>query len=247
MSDATVDDGPRLLPRGEEAKALRAHTAGVRAFARARRVLWVTTTVLPCAFAVGMGILGVGAEIALYKRPVAKDRVLISFMSAEGMTFTSVREKEDLTPNVRENVLKATLIHFVQAWSNYTWEHAQVDYDDVVDLSVPALRDRAKLRMTTKGAPDSPLVLYGVGPGAGKAQVTHIRVVLDKRAPYSADALYQIAIAMPGQPVRYESRMARLTWEDAPDQINPLVQQRIDPLGIAMTSISEYDNPVSHP
>lgn len=240
MSDATVPDGFAL--RGEALAEASRVVALARGMERERRLRRLITIGGGWAVAAMMGGVAAACLGVMWARPVPRDRVYVAILHDDG-TYDAPVAREDLPPSRRDMLFRHTVIQYVQARENYSWEGVNANYRRVSAMSAPAERDRYQAVMLDRRHPENPAVLYGDGLNAAIADVAAVQVRTDPASPNAVDALVLLKITAPNQVPRTIRKTVRMTWMSAEDRIPLDVQQTYDPLGIAFTHYSSTPDP----
>lgn len=226
-----------FVPRGDQAATLRATLAESRQHARRARLRHLVTVGGGWVMAGTMGLVAAGAIALVLHRPVPRDRLAIAFVQ-DGVYQAPVL-REDLPKSRWEVLLRHTVLQYLYARENYSWEGVQGSYNRASALSAPAEQARYQKAMTDPKDPQNPALKYGAGLGAGTATVTRALIQTDPATPNAITATFILRVQLPNQPAREERRLARMTWMPAEDKIPLAVQQQYDPAGIAFT---HYDS-----
>lgn len=233
---------PGFALRGEALQEVTRAIAAARGLERERRIRrvlivgggWVVAAMLAATTTASLGVM--------WNRPVPRDRFLVSVLHDDG-TYDAPTVREDLPRSRRDLLFRHTVIQYVLARENYTWEGVNASYRLVSAMSWPAERDRYQAVMLNRRNPDNPAVLYGDGMSASTADVTAIQVQADPSSPNAVAAVFMVKITTPNQAPRTIRKTARMTWVGAEDTIPAEVQQTYDPLGIAFTHYVSTPDP----
>jgi type IV secretory pathway component VirB8 len=158
-------------------------------------------------------------------------------------TYDAPLPREDLARSQRDMLFRHSVIQYVFARENYSWEGVNANYRRASAMSAPAERDRYQAVMLDKRNSENPAVIYGEGLNASDADVTAIQVRADPATPNAVDAMFVLKVTVPNQAPRIIRKTARMTWMPAEDRIPPEIQQIYDPLGIAFTHYSSTLDP----
>src|SRR4051812_29436919 len=126
--------------------------------------------------AVIMGLIAAAAITLVWRRPVPQDRIYVALQHSDG-TYDPPILKQDLPQSARDLLFRHTVISYIEARENYTWEAVRKDYNKVSAMSAPDERDRYQALMLDKSNPKNPMALYGEGPGAKTATVIGVLVI----------------------------------------------------------------------
>ena len=240
MNDAFVPPG--YVPRGEGLAEVTRAVAAARGLERERRIRRLVTIGGGWAVAVFMTVVAAACLAVMWVRPAPRDLLYVAVVHDDG-TFDPPRLREDLSRSQRDMLFRHTVIQYVFARENYSWEGVNATYQRASAMSAPAERDRYQAVMFDKRNPENPAVVHGEGLNAAAADVTAIQVRVDPAAPNAVDAMFVVRITAPGQAPRTIRKTARMTWMPAEDRIPPEVQQVYDPAGIAFTHYSSTPDP----
>ena len=240
MSDLTDHSG--LVLRGEALQEATRAMNAVASLDRERRIRRLVTVGGGWVMAMLMGGVAAAALGVMWVRPVPRDRVYVAVLHDDG-TYDAPIAREDLSASRKEMLFRYSVVQYVKARENYSWEGVNINYRRVSAMSSPTERDRYQAVMIDRRNPDNPAVLYGDGLNAAIADVTAIQVRSDPASPNSVDAVFLVKITAPNQAPRTIRKTARLTWMPAEDRIPPEVQQEFDPLAIAFTHYSSTPDP----
>lgn len=240
MSGAVVPPG--FVPRGEALEETRRALADTREWERNRRISrligvgggWAVAAMMSAVAAASLGVMWV--------RPVPQDRFYVSILHDDG-TYDAPVVRDDLPKSRHDMLFKHTVIQYVLARENYSWEGVNANYRRASAMSAPAERDRYQALMLDKRNPENPAVLYGDGLNAAIADVTAIQVKADPASPNAVDAVFMLKITAPNQPPRVIRKTARMTWMGAEGVIPADVQQAYDPMGLAFTHYTSTPDP----
>jgi type IV secretory pathway component VirB8 len=223
-----------------------AHThpgiAAARGLEQERRLRRVVTIAGGWAVACFMTLVSSMALGVMWHRPAPRDRYYVAMIHDDG-TYEAPQLRDDLPRGQRDLLFRHTVIQYVFARENYTWEAVNANYQRASAMSAPAERDRYQGVMLDKRNPENPAVVYGEGLNASAVDVTAIQVRVDPASPNAVDAMFMLRITAPGQAARIVRKTARMTWMPAEDRIAPAVQQVYDPAGIAFTHYSSTPDP----
>jgi type IV secretory pathway component VirB8 len=240
MNDAFVPPG--YVPRGEGLAEVTRAVAAARGLERERRIRRLVTIGGGWAVAVFMTIVAAACLAVMWNRPAPRDRFYVAMMHDDG-TYDAPRLREDLPRSQRDMLFRHSVVQYVFARENYSWEGVNANYRRASAMSAPAERDRYQAVMLDKRNPENPAATYGEGLNAADADVTAIQVRVDPAAPNAVDAMFVVRITTPNQAPRTVRKTARMTWMPAEDRIPPEVQQIYDPAGIAFTHYSSTPDP----
>jgi len=240
MSDAAVSPGH--VPRGEERDEVSRALAGVRGLERERRMRHLVTIFMGWGMAAFMTLVALACLAVLWARPAPRDRYYVAMMHDDG-TYEAPQLREDLPASQRDLLFRHTVIEYVRARENYSWEGVNATYVRASAMSAPAERDRYQAVMLDKRNPDNPAAVYGEGVNAAIADVGAIQVRVDPAARYAVDAMFVVRVTAPNQAPQTIRKTARLTWMPAEDRIPPEIQQLYDPAGIAFTHYASTPDP----
>jgi len=240
MSEATPPSG--FVPRGEERDGITRALAGVRALEREGRMRRLVTIFMGWGMAAFMTLIALACLAVLWARPAPRDRLYVAILRADE-TYEAPRPREDLPASQRDMLFRHTVIEYVRARENYTWEGVNAIYQRASAMSAPEERDRYQAVMLDRRNPSNPAVVYGEGANAAMADVSAIQVRVDPAARYAVDAMFVVRITAPGQAPQLIRKTARLTWMPAADRIPPEVQQLYDPAGVAFTHYESTPDP----
>jgi type IV secretory pathway component VirB8 len=240
MNDATVPPG--YVPRGEELTEITRAISSARGLERERRIRRLVTVGGGWAVAAFMTVVAGACLGVMWVRPVPRDLLYVAMMHGDG-TYDAPQLREDLPRSQRDMLFRHSVIQYVFARENYSWEGVNANYQRASAMSAPAERDRYQTAMLDKRNPENPAVIYGEGMNAAAVDVTAIQVRADPATPNAVDAMFVLRITAPNQAPRIIRKTARMTWMPAEDHIPPEIQQVYDPLGIAFTHYSSSPDP----
>jgi type IV secretory pathway component VirB8 len=240
MSDATLQPG--YVPRGEKLTEMTRAIAAARGLERERRIRRLVTIGGGWAVAGMMSLIAAACLGVMWVRPVPQDRYYVAMMHDDG-SYDAPRLREDLPRSQRDTLFRHTVVQYVFARENYSWEAVNANYQRASAMSAPAERDRYQTAMLDKRNPENPAVIYGEGLNAAAVDVTAIQVRADPATPNAVDAMFVLKVTLPNQAPRTIRKTARMTWMPAEDRIPPEIQQIYDPLGIAFTHYSSTLDP----
>ncbi len=236
-------DDPRAGLLTDPALAeLRKHTMAVRSLDREAKTRRIVTIMGGWAVAGFMTIVAGGCLGIMWNRPAPRDLLYVALMHDDG-TYDPPMAREDMDRNRQDILFRHTVIQYVFARENYSWEGVNENYLRASALSAPTERERFQEMMLNRRNPENPAIIYGEGVGASKADVTGIQVRRNPGSPNAVDAMFVLRIMTPGQPPRTVRKTARMTWMPAADKISPKIQQLYDPAGIAFTSYASSPDP----
>ena len=242
MSDDVMPPGLLLRDnaRGRDAAGAVAAARGLEHERRLRRLV----TVGGGWVAAGMMTLVAGGCLAVVlTRPVPKAQVYVSLLHDDG-SYDAPVVRDDLPQSRRDMLFRYTVMQYILARENYSYEGINANYRLASVLSAPAERERYQSLMLDKKNPENPVVIYGDGLNASIADVqSNVQIRVDPASPGALDAIFLVKVTAPNQPARMVRKTARLTWMPADDQIPLEVQQQHDPLGIAFTHYSSTPDP----
>ena len=216
--------------------------AAARGLERERRIRRLVTIGGGWAVAGMMAAVAAGCLGVMWVRPVPRDRIYVAVLHADG-TYDAPQAREDLPRSRRDMLFRHTVIQYVFARENYSWESVNANYQRVSALSAPAERDRYQTVMLDKRNSENPVMVYGEGVAAMTADVTGIQVKADPASPNAVDAVFLLKITASNQVSRTIRKTARMTWMPAEDRIPVEIQQLHDPLGIAFTHYASTPDP----
>jgi type IV secretory pathway component VirB8 len=240
MSDAVVPPG--YVPRGEERDGIARALAGVRALEREGRMRRLVTVFGGWAMAAFMTLVALACLAVMWKRPVPQDRLHVALIHDDG-SYEAPQLREDLPASQRDLLFRHTVIEYVRAREDYTWEGVNANYVRTSAMSAPEERDRYQAVMLDRRNPGNPAVVYGEGANAAMAYVTAIQVRVDPAARFAVDAMFVVRVTAPNQAPQTIRKTARMTWMPAADRIPPEVQQLYDPAGVAFTHYASTPDP----
>lgn len=216
--------------------------AATRGLERERRIRRLVTVSGGWIAAAVMGAVAVTCLGVMVVRPVPRDLVYVAVLHDDG-TYDAPIVREDLPQSRRDVLFRHTVIQYVYARENYSWEGVNANYRRASAMSTPAERDRYQTVMRNARNPENPAVLYGDGLNAGIADVVAIQVKADPASPNAVDAVFWLKISAPNQAPRTIRKTARMTWMPAEDRIPIEVQQQFDPAGIAFSNYVSTPDP----
>jgi len=216
--------------------------AATRGLERERRVRRLVTVSGGWVFGGLMTAVAVTCLAVMVVRPVPRDLVYVAVLHDDG-TYDAPIVREDLPQSRRDILFRHTVIQYVYARENYSWEGVNANYRRASAMSTPAERDRYQTVMRNPRNPDNPAVLYGDGLNAGIADVVAIQVKADPATPNAVDAVFLLKISAPNQAARTIRKTARMTWMPADDRIPIDMQQQFDPAGIAFSNYVSTPDP----
>jgi type IV secretory pathway component VirB8 len=240
MNDATAPPG--YLPRGEQLTQITRAISSARGLERERRIRRLVTVGGGWAVAMFMTVVAGACLGVMWARPAPRDRFYVAMMHDDG-TYDAPQLREDLPRSQRDMLFRYSVIQYVFARENYSWEGVNANYRRASAMSAPAERDRYQTVMLDKRNSENPAILYGEGLNAATADVTAIQVRTDLATPNAVDAMFVLKITAPNQAPRITRKTARMTWMPAEDHIPTEIQQVYDPLGIAFTHYSSSADP----
>jgi type IV secretory pathway component VirB8 len=240
MSDAVVPPG--YVVRGMALSEARRAMAASHGFERERRIRRLVAIGGGWAVAVMMTAVAIACLGVMWVRPVPRDRVYVAILHDDG-TYDAPQVREDLPRRQRDILFRHTVIQYVFARENYSWEGVNANYVRASAMSAPAERDRYQAVMLDKRNPENPAVVYGEGLNASIADVTAVQVRPDPASPNAVDAMFVVKITAPNQAPQIVRKTARMTWMPAEDRIPAPIQQLYDPAGIAFTHYSSTVDP----
>jgi type IV secretory pathway component VirB8 len=189
-----------------------------------------------------MGAVAVTCLGVMVVRPVPRDLVYVAVLHDDG-TYDAPTLREDLPQSRRDVLFRHTVIQYLYARENYSWEGVNANYRQASAMSTPAERDRYQAVMRNPRNPENPAMLYGEGLNAGIADVVAVQVKADPASPNAVDAVFMLKISAPNQPPRTIRKTARLTWMPAEDRMPLEIQQQFDPAGIAFSNYVSTPDP----
>ena len=240
MSQPTVPPG--YVQEGEELAQVTRAFAAARGLERERRIRRLVTIGGGWAVAAFMTVVAAACLGVMWVRPAPRDLLYVALMHDDG-TYDAPRLRENLSMNQREMLFRHSVIQYVFARENYSWEGVNANYRRASAMSAPAERDRYQTVMLNKRNPENPALIFGEGVNAANADVTAIQVRADPAAPNAVDAMFVVRITTPNQAPQTIRKTARMTWMPAEDRIPVEIQQVYDPLGIAFTHYSSSPDP----
>ena len=216
--------------------------AEARRWERERRIRRLLTVSGGWAVAGVMGAIATASLAVMANRPVPRDLVYVAVLHDDG-TYDAPVVRDDLPQSKRDMLFRHTVIQYVYARENYSYEGINANYRRASAMSTPAERDRYQAVMRDTRNPENPAVLYGDGLNAGIVDVDRIQVKADPASPNAVDAVFWLKITAPNQAPRTLRKTARMTWMPAEDRIPLDIQQKIDPAGIAFSHYSSTPDP----
>ena len=242
LLDPKQDEAAHLAKRNEAVRQMNEAMAAARSFERERRTRRAVTIgggwIVAAMFA-GIAIASLGV---MWNRPVPRDRFLVSILHDDG-SYDAPIIREDLPVSRREMLFRHSVIQYVLARENYTYQGVNANYRLVSAMSTPKERDRYQAVMTDARNPANPAVMYGDGPNSATVDVTGIQVHADPASAYAVDAVLLVKIIAPNKPERTIRKTARMTWVSAEAEIPADIQQRYDPAGIAFDAYLSTPDP----
>ena len=240
MSETAVPPG--YVPRGEGLAEVTRAIAAARGLERERRIRRLVTIGGGWAVAAFMTLVAAACLSVMWVRPVPRDLLYVAVMHDDG-TYDAPQLRENLSRNQRDMLFRHSVIQYVFARENYSWEGVNANYLRASAMSAPAERERYQALMLNKRNPENPALVHGEGLSASNADVTAIQVRADPAAPNAVDAMFVVRITAPNQAPQTIRKTARMTWMPAEDRIPVEIQQVYDPLGIAFTHYSSSPDP----
>ena len=240
MSGVSLPDGYSV--KGEALTEVTRAVAAARGLERERRIRRLLTVSGGWVVAGIMGGIAVACLAVMAPRPVPRDLVYVAVLHDDG-TYDAPVVREDLPQSRRDLLFRHTVIQYVYARENYSWEGVNANYRRASAMSAPAERDRYQAIMRDGRNPENPAMLYGDGLNAGIADVVAIQVKADPAAPNAVDAVFMVKITAPNQAPRTIRKTARMTWMPAEDRIPLEIQQQLDPAGIAFSHYTSTPDP----
>jgi len=240
MSQTVVPPG--YVPRGSDLRELRRASAVTHGHERERRIRRLVTIGGGWVVAGMMTSVAVACLAVMWIRPVPRDRFSVALLPDDG-TYDAPEVREDLPRRQRDLLFRHTVIQYVFARENYSWEGVNANYLRASAMSTPAERDRYQAVMLDKRNAENPAVVYGDGLNAAIADVTAVQVRPDPASPNAVDAMFVVKITAPNQAPQIIRKTARMTWMPAEDRIPAAIQQIYDPAGIAFTHYSSTMDP----
>jgi type IV secretory pathway component VirB8 len=240
MSESATPSG--YVPRSEERTEVTRAVSAARGLERERRIRRLVTIGGGWAVAGMMSLIAAACLGVMWTRPAPRDLLYVAMMHDDG-TYDAPGLREDLPRSQRDMLFRHTVIQYVFARENYSWEGVNANYRRASAMSAPEERDRYQAVMLDKRNPDNPAVIYGEGLNASDADVTAIQVRVDPAAANAVDAMFVLKVTAPNQTPRTIRKTARMTWMPAEDRIPAAVQQVYDPAGIAFTHYSSSPDP----
>ena len=240
MSDSPMPPG--YLARGDKLVEVTRAIAAARGLERERRLRRLVTIGGGWAVAGMMSLVAAACLGVMWARPAPRDRYYVAIMHDDG-TYDAPQLREDLPRSQRDTLFRHSVIQYVFARENYSWESENANYRRASAMSAPDERDRYQAVMLDRRNPENPAMVYGEGLNATVVDVTAIQVRADPAAPNAVDAMFVLRITPPNQAPRTIRKTARMTWMPAEDRIPPEIQQVYDPLGIAFTHYSSSPDP----
>ena len=233
---------PGYVPRGSDLSELRRANAVTHGLERERRLRRLVTIGGGWVVAGMMTSVTVACLAVMWVRPLPRDRFYVAMLHDDG-TYDAPEVREDLPRRQREILFRHTVIQYVFARENYSWEGVNANYLRTSAMSAPAERDRYQAVMLDKRNPENPAVVYGDGLNAAMADVTAVQVRPDPASPNAVDAMFVVKITAPNQAPQIVRKTARMTWMPAEDRIPAAIQELYDPAGIAFTHYSSTIDP----
>jgi type IV secretory pathway component VirB8 len=240
MSESATPSG--YVPRSEGLTEITRAVSAARGLERERRIRRLVTIAGGWAVATFMTLVAAACLGVMWTRPAPRDLLYVALVHDDG-TFDTPHLREDLSRSQRDMLFRHTVIQYVFARENYSWEGVNANYLRASAMSAPEERDRYQAVMLDKRNPDNPAVVYGEGLNAAVVDVTAIQVRADPATPNAVDAMFVLKVTAPNQAPRTIRRTARMTWLAAEDRIPPEIQQIYDPLGIAFTHYASTPDP----
>ena len=240
MTGTTVPPG--YVPRGERLAEITRAISSARGLEREQRIRRLVTIGGGWAVAAFMTVVASACLGVMWTRPAPRDRYYVAMMHDDG-TYDAPQLREDLPRSQRDMLFRHSVIQYVFARENYSWEGVNANYQRASAMSAPAERDRYQTAMLDKRNPENPAVIYGEGLNAAAVDVTAIQVRADPATPNAVDAMFVLKVTAPNQASRTIRKTARMTWMPAEDRIPPEIQLVYDPLGIAFTHYSSTLDP----
>jgi type IV secretory pathway component VirB8 len=233
---------PGYVPRGSDLSELRRASAASHGLERERRIRRLVTIGGGWVVAAMMTTVAVACLAVMWVRPLPRDRFYVAILHDDG-TYDAPEVRDDLPRRQRDLLFRHTVIQYVFARENYSWEGVNANYLRTSAMSSPAERDRYQAVMLDKRNPENPAVVYGDGLNAAIADVTAVQVRPDPASPDAVDAMFVVKITAPNQAPQIVRKTARMTWMPADDRIPAAIQQLYDPAGIAFTHYSSTIDP----
>jgi type IV secretory pathway component VirB8 len=233
---------PGYVPRGSDLSELRRASAATRSLERERRIRRLVTIGGGWAVAGMMTTVAVACLGVMWVRPLPRDRFYVAIMHDDG-TYDPPQVREDLPRRQKDILFRHTVIQYVFARENYSWEGVNANYLRASAMSAPAERDRYQAVMLDKRNPENPAILYGDGLNAAIADVTAVEIRRDPASPNAVDAMFVLKLTAPNKEPRVIRKTARMTWMPAENRIPAIIQQLYDPAGIAFTHYSSTIDP----
>ena len=240
MSQTVVPPG--YVPRGSDLSELRRASAATHGLERERRIRRLVTIGGGWVVAGMMTTVAVACLAVMWVRPMPRDRFYVAMLHDDG-TYDAPEVRDDLPRRQQEILFRHTVMQYVFARENYSWEGVNANYLRTSAMSAPAERDRYQAVMLDKRNPENPAVVYGDGLNAAIADVTAVQVRPDPASPNAVDAMFVVKITAPNQAPQIVRKTARMTWMPADDRIPAAIQQLYDPAGIAFTHYSSTLDP----
>ena len=212
MTDTAVPPG--YVPRGERLAEITRAISSARGLERERRIRRLVTIGGGWAVAAFMTVVAAACLGVMWTHPAPRDRYYVAMMHDDG-TYDTPQLREDLPRSQRDMLFRHSVIQYVFARENYSWEGVNANYRRVSAMSAPAERDRYQTAMLDKRNPENPAVIYGEGLNAATADVTAIQVRTDPATPNAVDAMFVLKITAPNQASRTIRKTARMTWMPA--------------------------------
>lgn len=245
--DHEADAPTGFVPRAHEVAEQDRAVAGFRAMECERKLWRLFTVAGGWVFGVCMTVMAGGAVALLVHRPAPHDR-LIAVPLGNETPYQPPVLVEDLPRSRSDILLRHSLREFIKANESYSWEGDRHNYNLVSAMSDPALRAKFQAIRNDKKNPENPAVIYGTGPGAGKADVIAMKINIDEASPNAPTAQIVVRITTPGKPDRTVSKTASMTWAPPPaggwetdqDPIPLEIQQQYDPMGITIGHYTSY-------
>lgn len=242
MSDDVIQPG-LLLRDGAQGRGAGKAVAAARGFEHERRLRRLITIGGGWVAAGMMTLVAGGCLGVVLSRLVPRDQIHVAILHDDG-TYDAPVVRDDLPKSRRDMLFRYTVMQYIMARENYSYEGVNANYRLASVLSAPTERERYQALMLDKRNPENPVVMYGDGLNAAIADVQgNVQVRTDPASPNALDAIFLVKITAPNQPPRTIRKTARITWMPAEDKIPIEIQQQHDPLGVAFTHYSSTPDP----
>ena len=233
---------PGYTFEGAASETVARHIAATRGLEHERRIWRLFSVAGGWCVAGLMTCVAVASLTIVLNRPMPRDVLHVALVHDDG-SYDPPRARDDLSFGQRARLFNYTVVQYVQARENYSYEGINANFQRASAMSAPEEAARYKKTILDKKSPDNPALLYGDGLNAGTANVTSIQLRPDPASPNAIDAAFVLEVTLPNQPKRSLRKTARLAWMDASDRIPIAVQQQYDPAGIAFLSYASTIDP----